>query len=182
MSNPKRRDFLSLAAYVTGGLGVGAIAWPFIDQMRPDGATEAFDSVEVDLSSIEEGMSVTIKWRGQPVIIRHRTKAEIARARATPLDVLKDRHARNANLAANTQATDDARCAGKGRENWLIMVNLCTHLGCVPRGTSGGSGGWFCPCHASVYDTAGRVRAGPASQNMAIPPYEFISDTLIRIG
>lgn len=182
MSKQTRRDFLYLATGMAGAVGMAAVAWPFIDQLRPDAAAQAAGAVEVDLSSIEEGMSVTVKWRGQPVVIRNRTTKEIEAARATPLDRLKDTQARNANLPDDTPATDLARSAGPGRENWLVLVNLCTHLGCVPQGQAGRYQGWFCPCHGSSYDTAGRVRNGPASRNMAVPPYEFVSETVIRIG
>jgi len=177
-----RRDFLFLATGVAGAAGIAGVAWPFIDQLRPDAATYAAGSIDVDVSSIEEGMSVTVKWRGQPVVIRNRTKKEMEESRITPLAMLKDRCARNANLADETEATDFARGAGEGRENWLIMVNICTHLGCVPLGQAGRYNGWFCPCHGSSYDTAGRVRNGPANRNLAIPPYRFISDTVVRIG
>jgi len=182
MTEYKRRDFLSLATCLAGGVGAAAVVWPLVDQLSPDGATRAASTIDVDLSTVGEGMSIVVEWRGQPVVIRNRTRKEIEQARTTPLGALKDRHARNANLPQEAEALDTARSAGKGRENWLIMVNLCTHLGCVPQGESGQFGGWFCSCHASVYDTAGRVRSGPAGQNMAIPPYQFLSDTLVRIG
>ncbi|WP_019221410.1 ubiquinol-cytochrome c reductase iron-sulfur subunit [Bartonella senegalensis] len=182
MSEQTRRDFLFLLTGVTGAFGVGAVTWPFIRQLCPEKAILADSSVEVDLSGIEEGMSVTVKWRGQPVVIRNRTAKEIAQARATELGILKDRLARNPNLEGGEEATDFARSAGEGRENWLILINLCTHLGCVILGQSGRLGGWLCPCHGSVYDTAGRVRSGPASYNLAIPPYQFLSDTLLKIG
>ncbi|MBX4335109.1 ubiquinol-cytochrome c reductase iron-sulfur subunit [Bartonella raoultii] len=182
MSEQTRRDFLFLLTGVAGAVGVGTVMWPFISQLRPDEAVLASSCVEVDLSGIEEGMSVTVKWRGQPVVIRNRTAKEIAEARATELHILRDRLARNPNLDSNEEATDLARSAGKGRENWLIMINLCTHLGCVTLGQSGQFGGWLCPCHGSVYDTAGRVRSGPAHANLAIPPYRFLSDTLLKIG
>lgn len=182
MSNQTRRDFLFLATGVAGAVGVGAVTWPFIDQLRPDEAARAQAAIDVDVSSIGAGMSVTVKWRGQPVVIRNRTQKEIEAAQATPLAELKDNRARNANLPDETAASDLARSAGKGRENWLVFVNICTHLGCVPLGQAGRYRGWLCPCHGSSYDTAGRVRSGPANRNMAIPPYKFISDTVIRIG
>ncbi|WP_273789198.1 ubiquinol-cytochrome c reductase iron-sulfur subunit [Bartonella sp. ML70XJBT] len=182
MGEQTRRDFLFLVTAVAGAVGMGIVAWPFIRQLRPDEAVLASSSVEVDLSGIEEGMSVTVKWRGQPVVIRNRTAKEIAEARATKLSLLRDRQARNPNLEGEEEATDFSRSAGKGRENWLILINLCTHLGCVTLGQSGRFGGWLCPCHGSVYDTAGRVRSGPANYNLAIPPYQFLSDTLLKIG
>jgi ubiquinol-cytochrome c reductase iron-sulfur subunit len=127
-------------------------------------------------------MSLTVKWRGKPVFIRNRTPEEVETATNTNLAELKDPVARNANLAADAPATDLARSAGEGKENWLVMVGVCTHLGCVPLGQSGEYNGWFCPCHGSVYDTAGRIRQGPAPENLAVPTFAFISDTRIRIG
>ncbi|WP_019222354.1 ubiquinol-cytochrome c reductase iron-sulfur subunit [Bartonella rattaustraliani] len=182
MGEQTRRDFLFLVTGVAGAVGAGVVAWPFIQQLRPDESVLASSSIEVDLADIEEGMSVTVKWRGQPVVIRNRTAREISEARATKLSVLKDRQARNPNLEDEKEATNFARSAGKGRENWLILINLCTHLGCVTLEQSGKFGGWLCPCHGSVYDTAGRVRSGPAHYNLAIPPYQFLSDTLLKIG
>ncbi|WP_297323271.1 ubiquinol-cytochrome c reductase iron-sulfur subunit [uncultured Bartonella sp.] len=182
MNDKTRRDFLFLATGVAGALGVGSVAWPFIDQLRPDEQVLASASIEVDISGIEEGMSVTVKWRGQPVVIRNRTAKEIAEARSVGLEMLKDPDARNPNLEGKQAATDIARSAGKSRENWLIMINICTHLGCVPLGQQGAFGGWYCPCHGSAYDTAGRVRSGPANRNLDIPPYKFLSDTLLQIG
>jgi len=134
------------------------------------------------VASLAEGASLTVKWRGKPVFIRNRTAKEIEDAKTTALGDLKDIAARNANLPADAQATDVARSAGEGKENWIIMIGVCTHLGCVPLGESGSFGGWFCPCHGSTYDTAGRIRSGPAPENMHIPAYAFASDTVIRIG
>ncbi|AGF76122.1 ubiquinol-cytochrome c reductase iron-sulfur subunit [Bartonella vinsonii] len=181
MSEQTRRDFLFLLTGLTGAVGLSAVAWPFIRQLPPDESVLASSSVEVDLSGIEEGMSVTVKWRGQPVVIHNRTAKEIAEARAIELSILRDRQVRNPNLESEEDATDFARSAGKGHENWLI-INLCTHLGSVTLGQSGKFGGWLCPCHGSVYDTVGRVRSGPAHYNLAIPPYRFLSDTLLEIG
>ena len=181
-TEPTRRDFLYIATAAAGAVGAAGVAWPFIDQMRPDASTLALATVEVDVSAIEPGMSVTVKWRGKPVFIRNRTEQEIDAAREVPVSDLKDPVARNANLAADAQATDIERSAGEGMENWIVMVGSCTHLGCVPLGQAGDFGGWFCPCHGSHYDTAGRIRRGPAPENLAIPTFEFISDTTIRIG
>jgi ubiquinol-cytochrome c reductase iron-sulfur subunit len=181
-TEPTRRDFLYIATAAAGAVGVAGVAWPFIDQMRPDASTLALATVEVDVSAIEPGMSVTVKWRGQPVFIRNRTEPELEAAREVPISELKDPVARNANLAADAQATDLERSAGEGMENWLVMVGVCTHLGCVPLGQAGDFGGWFCPCHGSHYDTAGRIRKGPAPENLPVPVFEFISDTTIRIG
>lgn len=180
--DPTRRDFLYVATGMAGVVGAAAVAWPFIDQMRPDASTLAASSIEVDVASLTPGMSLTVKWRGKPVFIRNRTPEEIKAAQDVPLDQLKDPVARNANLASDANATDVDRSAGKEKENWLVMVGVCTHLGCVPLGQQGDFGGWFCPCHGSHYDTAGRIRKGPAPQNMAVPVFSFISDTTIRIG
>lgn len=177
-----RRDFLYIATGMTAVVGVGGAAWPFIDQMRPDATTLALATVDVDISAIEPGMSVTARWRGKPVFIRNRTEAEIEAAREVPMADLRDTNARNENLSADAPADDVSRSAGEGMENWIIMIGSCTHLGCVPLGQSGDFGGWFCPCHGSHYDTAGRIRLGPAPENLHIPVYEFISDTVIRIG
>ncbi len=181
-AEPTRRDFLYLTTGMAGVIGAGALAWPFIDQMRPDATTLALSTIEVDVSSLEEGMSITVKWRGKAVFIRNRTEKEIEEASVVPLEDLKDQAARNANLAPDAPALDIDRSAGEGRENWIVMVGVCTHLGCVPLGQAGDYGGWFCPCHGSHYDTAGRIRTGPAPENLAIPPFEFISDTRIKIG
>ena len=180
--DPSRRDFLYIATGIAGAGGVGAAVWPFIDQMRPDASTLAMSSVEVDVSALEPGMSLTVKWRGKPVFVRNRTPEEIEAAKAVPLAELKDPVARNANLPSDAPATDADRAAGEGRENWLVMIGVCTHLGCIPLGQQGNFGGWFCPCHGSHYDTAGRIRTGPAPENMAVPVFAFISDTRIRIG
>ncbi|MFC5585436.1 ubiquinol-cytochrome c reductase iron-sulfur subunit [Nitratireductor kimnyeongensis] len=177
-----RRDFLYVATGVAGAVGAAGVAWPFIDQMRPDASTRALASIQVDVSGVEPGMSLTVKWRGRPVFIRNRTEKEIEEARAVALEDLKDPVARNANIAADAPATDIDRSAGEGKENWLVMVGVCTHLGCVPLGQAGDFGGWFCPCHGSHYDTAGRIRKGPAPENLAVPTFEFVSDTVIQVG
>lgn len=177
-----RRDFLYVATGVAGAVGIAGVAWPFIDQMRPDASTRALASIQVDVSGVEPGMSLTVKWRGRPVFIRNRTEKEIEEAKAVALDDLKDPIARNANIAADAPATDIDRSAGEGKENWLVMVGVCTHLGCVPLGQAGDFGGWFCPCHGSHYDTAGRIRKGPAPENLAVPTFEFVSDTVIQVG
>ncbi|KQV64517.1 ubiquinol-cytochrome c reductase iron-sulfur subunit [Rhizobium sp. Root1220] len=179
---PTRRDFLYLTTGMAGAVGAVAVAWPFIDQMRPDASTLALASIEVDVTTLEPGMSLTVKWRGKPIFIRNRTPEEIKAAADTPLADLKDPVARNANLPADAQATDLDRSAGKDKENWIVMVGTCTHLGCVPLGQAGEYNGWFCPCHGSVYDTAGRIRKGPAPENLAIPTFSFISDKKIKIG
>lgn len=167
--NPGRRDFLFIAAGAVGAVGVAAAVWPLINQLNPDASVLALASVEFDVSSIAEGESVTIKWRGLPVFVRHRTPAEIEEAKAVPLTDLKD-------------PQTDAQRTKEGHEQWLIMLANCTHLGCIPVGESGEFGGWFCPCHGSQFDTAGRIRKGPAPTNLVIPPYDFVSDTLVQIG
>ncbi len=182
ITDPTRRDFLYVATAMAGAVGAAGVAWPFIDQMRPDASTRALASVEVDVSSLTPGMSLTVKWRGKPVFIRNRTPEEIEAAKAVAMDELKDPLARNANIAASAPASDIDRSAGEGRENWLVMVGVCTHLGCVPLGQAGNFGGWFCPCHGSHYDTAGRIRLGPAPENLAVPVFQFISDTTVRVG
>lgn len=179
---PTRRDFLYLTTGMAGAVGAVAVAWPFIDQMRPDASTLALASIEVDVSSLEPGMSMTVKWRGKPVFIRNRTQKEIDEAKGAQISDLKDPVARNANLPTDAQATDVARSAGDGKENWIVMIGTCTHLGCVPLGQAGEYGGWFCPCHGSVYDTAGRIRKGPAPMNLLIPQYAFSSEKKIKIG
>lgn len=181
-AEPTRRDFLYIATGMAGVVGVGGLAWPFIDQMRPDASTLALGAIDVDVSSVTPGMSLTVKWRGKPVFIRNRTDKEVEEAKAVQLSDLKDAVARNANIAADAQATDLDRSAGVGKENWIIMVGVCTHLGCIPLGQAGDFGGWFCPCHGSHYDTAGRIRKGPAPENLAVPTFSFVSDTVIKIG
>jgi ubiquinol-cytochrome c reductase iron-sulfur subunit len=181
-SEPTRRDFLFIATGAAGAVGLAAVAWPFIDQMNPDASTRALASIDVDVSSIAEGQAITVKWRGQPVFIRNRTAKEVEEAKAVPLPDLKDQNAENRNLPSGSTATSENRSGGEGKENWLVMVGVCTHLGCIPIGTSGDYGGWFCPCHGSHYDTAGRIRKGPAPRNLLIPVFQFTSDTTLKIG
>jgi len=155
-------------------------------QMNPDASTQALAQIEVDLKPIKEGQAITVVWRGKPVFIRNRTADEIKKATDTPLDDLRDTSARNDALPEKAPATDLNRTK-KGHENWMILVGICTHLGCIPKGQSlgdarGDYGGWFCPCHGSHYDTAGRIRKGPAPRNLEVPTYEFVNDTMIRIG
>jgi ubiquinol-cytochrome c reductase iron-sulfur subunit len=173
---PSRRDFITTAALGWAGLGGAMTLWPFIQQMNPDASTQALASTEVDLAPIKEGQAITVLWRGKPVFIRNRTKDEIAKAIATPLNELADR----------TQASEKERVK-KDKENWLVLVGICTHLGCIPKGQGlsdarGDFGGYFCPCHGSHYDTSGRIRKGPAPRNLEVPPYEFVSATKIKIG
>ena len=164
---PKRRDFLFTASYTIGAVGVGAAVWPLIDQMNPDASVKALASTEVDVSSVEPGKSITVLWRGKPVFIKRRTEEEIAEARDVKLDELKHPE-KDEDRAKNPE--------------WLVMVGVCTHLGCVPLGNKGDYNGWFCPCHGSHYDTSGRIRKGPAPVNMEIPKYEFVNSNIIKIG
>lgn len=176
---PTRRDFLYIATGAAGAVGLTFAAWPFVDQMNPSAAMLALASIEVDISAIQPGQSVTVMWRGKPVFIRRRTPEEIEEAAAVALDQLIDPVARNDNLPQNAPATD----ANRGeRPEWLILVGVCTHLGCVPLAFQGDFNGWFCPCHGSHYDTAGRVRVGPAPENLVVPQYTFLSDTRVQIG
>jgi ubiquinol-cytochrome c reductase iron-sulfur subunit len=165
--DPSRRDFLYVAAGGLGAVGAASFVWPLIDQMNPSRDVLALSSIEVDLSGIELGQSITVSWRGKPVFIRHRTEDEITKAKAVPLTDLPD------------PETDAARAQ---KPEWLIMVGVCTHLGCVPLGQQGEYNGWFCPCHGSHYDTSGRIRKGPAPLNLAVPDYAFLDDSNIKIG
>ena len=185
-----RRDFLYIATGAVGAVGAALTVWPFINQMNPDASVLALASVEVDLAPIAEGQEITIKWRGNPVFIRHRLAAEIEAAKAVSVSDLPDPLARNANVGDGDEATDVNRVVA-GKEQFLVMMGVCTHLGCVPIANEGdfavveGSskhGGWFCPCHGSHYDTAGRIRKGPAPQNLPVPQYAYLTDTSIRIG
>jgi ubiquinol-cytochrome c reductase iron-sulfur subunit len=183
---PTRRDVILVAAAGFAAVGAAAALWPLLDQMNPDQSALSLATTDVDLSHIDVGQAITVMWRGKPIFIRRRPDDEIAAANAVPVDDLPDPYARNANLPDDAPATDENR-AGKDREPWLVMIGICTHLGCIPKGQAVGDnrgefGGWFCPCHGSQYDTAGRIRKGPAPQNLAIPPYNFVSDTKIKIG
>lgn len=185
-SEPNRRDFLIIASAAFAAVGAGAALWPLLDQMNPDQSALALGSIEQDVGQIPEGQAITVLWRGKPVFIRHRTAAEIKEAADVPVDDLKDRFARNLAKADKTGAEDKNRVSEKHPE-LLVLVGVCTHLGCVPKGQAigdlkGDYGGWFCPCHGSNYDTSGRIRKGPAPENLAIPPYTFLSDTKIKIG
>ena len=184
--NPNRRDFIVIAAQAFAGVGAALALWPFISQMNPDASTQAAASLELDLSPVKEGQAITVLWRGKPVFVRHRTKEEITKALDVKIAELIDPSARNDDLPEKTPATDPNRTK-KGHENWIVLVGICTHLGCIPKGQSigdarGDFGGWFCPCHGSHYDTAGRIRRGPAPRNLEVPPYGFVSDSKIKIG
>lgn len=169
-----RRDFLYLTAGAMGAVAVGSAVWPLIDSMNPAADTLALASTEVDVSSIEEGQTLVAVWRGKPIFIHRRSSADIEKIREEDWQTLRD------------PQSDESRVQ-KGHEQWLVMVGVCTHLGCIPMGSKlgqpkGDYDGWFCPCHGSHYDQSGRIRKGPAPTNLAIPPYTFVSDTLIRIG
>ena len=171
MNDPKkktnRRDFLFTASYTVGAVGIGATIWPFIDQMNPDSSVKALATTEVDISQIEPGKSITVLWRGKPVFIKRRTETEISEAKAVNLDDLKH------------PEKDEDRVK---KAEWLVMMGICSHLGCVPLSDKGEYNGWFCPCHGSHYDTSGRIRKGPAPTNMEIPKYAFVDENTIRIG
>ncbi|MEQ8344326.1 MAG: ubiquinol-cytochrome c reductase iron-sulfur subunit [Sneathiellaceae bacterium] len=162
-----RRDFLYISTAAFAGVGGLLALWPFVDQMNPSASVLALASTEVDISKVPLGAQITVSWRGKPVFIRHRTEADIDEARAVPLDDLPD------------PELDENRVQ---KPEWLVMVGVCTHLGCIPLADQGDFDGWFCPCHGSHYDGSGRIRKGPAPYNLEVPPYEFLNDTQIRIG
>ena len=163
----KRREFIFTATYTVGAVGVGATVWPLVDQMNPDASVKALASTEVDISSVQPGKEITVLWRGKPVFIRRRTQDEIAEARSVKLE----------DLPHPEKDEDRAK-----NPEWLVMLGVCTHLGCVPLKEKGDFNGWFCPCHGSHYDTSGRIRKGPAPENMSIPDYEFLDENTIKIG
>jgi len=165
-----RRDFLYIATGAVGAVGAAAVAWPLIAQLNPDASTVAAGApIEVDLGPIAEGQVIKVFWRSKPIFISHRTKKEIEEARKVDVARLPD------------PQPDDKRVK-PGHDQWLVLIGICTHLGCIPIAHQGAYDGFFCPCHGSVYDTSGRIRSGPAPANLALPPYEFVSDTKIKIG
>jgi ubiquinol-cytochrome c reductase iron-sulfur subunit len=171
---PTKRDFLKLVTGFAAGIGAASLAWPLIDSMNPARDVLALSTVEVELTPVPEGQAITVVWRGKPIFVRNRTAKEITEAQDVPLRDLIDPQADSARVKA-------------GHDKWLIVVGICTHLGCVPLGNKpteprGEWGGWFCPCHGSQYDTSGRVRHGPAPLNLPVPPYAFNNDTRITIG
>ena len=163
----KRRDFIFTATYAVGAVGVAATVWPLVDQMNPDASVKALASTEVDVSTVEPGKTITVLWRGKPVFIKRRTQNEIDEARSVRMEDLPDPE-KDEDRAKNPE--------------WLVMLGVCTHLGCVPLNDKGDYNGWFCPCHGSHYDTSGRIRKGPAPTNMSIPNYEFLENNIIKIG
>lgn len=176
-----RRDFLYYATAGAGAVVTGAAVWPLVNQMNPSADVQALSSIIVDVSGVEEGTQLTVKYLGKPVFIRYRTAEEIEAAKSVPLSDLPDQESENPNKP-NTDATDINRVLGD-KEEWLVMIGVCTHLGCVPIGDGAGDfGGWFCPCHGSHYDTAGRIRKGPAPRNLDIPVASFLDDTTIQLG
>ena len=165
-----RRDFLYVATGAVAAAGAAATVWPLISQMNPDASTVAAGApIEVDLAPIADGQMIKVFWRGKPIFVRHRTQKEIKEAEDVQMSALRDPQPDSARVKA-------------GHADWLIVYGNCTHLGCIPLGNQGAYGGWFCPCHGSVFDTSGRIRQGPAPTNLPIPPYAFVSDTKIKIG
>jgi ubiquinol-cytochrome c reductase iron-sulfur subunit len=179
-ANGTRRDFLYYATAGAGVVATGAAVWPLINQMNPSADTLALASILVDVSAVEVGTQLTVKWRGKPVFIRRRTEEEIKAARDTPLTDLVDTKSENFNKP-DTDASDANRTLDEAGE-WLVTMGVCTHLGCVPLGNAGDFGGWFCPCHGSHYDTAGRIRKGPAPRNLDVPISAFLDETTIKLG
>jgi ubiquinol-cytochrome c reductase iron-sulfur subunit len=176
-----RRDFLYYATAGAGVVATGAAVWPLVNQMNPSADVQALSSIMVDVSAVEPGTQLTVKWLGKPVFIRRRSPEEIEAARATPLEELPDAGSENANKP-DADASDANRTLDEAGE-WLVMMGVCTHLGCVPLGDGAGEfGGWFCPCHGSHYDTAGRIRKGPAPRNLPVPVAAFTDETTIQLG
>lgn len=175
-----RRDFLYYATAGTGAVAVGAAVWPLVNQMNPSADVLALSSIRVDVADLAPGSQMTVKWLGKPVFIRRRTEEEIEAARSVDLSELPDPVAQNENLG-DVDASDANRSMDEAGE-WLVMMGVCTHLGCVPLGDAGDFGGWFCPCHGSHYDTSGRIRKGPAPTNLPVPPAEFVDETTIKLG
>jgi ubiquinol-cytochrome c reductase iron-sulfur subunit len=168
--HPTRRDFLFVATGAAAAVGGLATLWPFVSQMNPDASTIAAGApIEVDLSPIADGQDIKVFWRGKPIYISHRTKKQIEEVRAVPVNSLPD------------PATDQSRTK-EGHDQWLVVIGICTHLGCIPIAHEGNYDGFFCPCHGSQYDASGRIRQGPAPLNLAVPPYQFVSDSKIQIG
>jgi ubiquinol-cytochrome c reductase iron-sulfur subunit len=165
-----RRDFLFVATGAVAAVGAAAVVWPLISQMNPDASTIAAGApIDVDLAPIAEGQDIKVFWRGKPIYIMHRTKKQVDEARAVQIASLPD------------PETDQARVK-EGHDQWLVVIGICTHLGCIPIAHEGQYDGFFCPCHGSQYDSSGRIRSGPAPLNLPVPPYAFVSDSKIKIG
>ena len=184
-----RRDFLYYATAGAAAVAGGAAIWPLVNQMNPSADVQALASIRVDVSGVAEGTQLTVLWQGKPVFIRYRTPDEIAAAEAVDVASLPDQNAENANLEAGAEASDANRALATstgaeetGGEAWLVMMGVCTHLGCVPLGEQGDFGGWFCPCHGSHYDTSGRIRRGPAPRNLLVPVATFTDETTLKLG
>ena len=177
-----RRDFLFVATGAAGAVTLGAAVWPLIDQMNPSADVLALASIEVPIGDIAPGGEIKVMWRGKPVFIRHRTEDEIQRAAEVPLSDLPDQNARNPNLSGDATAVDMNRALDE-EGKWLVQIGVCTHLGCIPLGDGAGEyNGWFCPCHGSHYDIDGRIRKGPAPENLHIPPASFVDAETIKLG
>lgn len=178
-----RRDFLYYATGGAAAVTAGAAVWPLVNQMNPSADVRALSSIRVDIADVAVGSQITVKWLGKPVFIRRRTAEEIEQARAdNSADNLIDAYARNDNRSADLSADDENRAMDESGE-WLVMMGVCTHLGCVPLGDGAGEfGGWYCPCHGSHYDTSGRIRKGPAPENLPVPVAEFVDETTIKLG
>ena len=180
-----RRDFLYYATGGAGAVAVGAAVWPLANQMNPSADVQALSSIRVDVTDLESGAQLTVKWLGKPVFIRRRSEDEIAEAQAVEMSELPDPFARNANIQDGADASDANRALDESGE-WLVQMGVCTHLGCVPlgeaQGNTGDFGGWFCPCHGSHYDTSGRIRKGPAPENLPVPPARFEDETTLVLG
>jgi len=169
-AEPTRRDFLYIATGTVAAVGAAAVAWPLISQMNPDASTIAAGApIEVDLGPIAEGQVIKVFWRSKPIFISHRSKKEIDEAKSV-------------NVASLPDPQPDSARVKEGHDQWLVVIGICTHLGCIPIAHQGNYDGWFCPCHGSQYDSSGRIRQGPAPANLVVPPYAFLSDTKIRIG
>ena len=183
---PARRDFAVQLAAAFVGVGCAGALWPFVDHMNPNGGTPPPETRDVDLGSIDPGQTRTVTWRNMPISVRHRTPDEVRLARSASISELPDRFARNDILRKDAIASDANRTK-EGHEEWLVVVSLCTHLGCLLKSpvsteASASTEGWFCPCHAARFDLSGRVRGGPARTNLPVPPYRFLTPTRIRIG
>jgi len=177
-----RRDFIYYATAGAGAVITGASVWPLVNQMNPSADVLALASIRVDVSAVDVGTQLTVLWQGKPVFIRRRTEAEIEAGRAVPVDDLVDQFAENANVPEGADASDENRTLDEAGE-WMVQMGVCTHLGCVPLGDGAGDfGGWFCPCHGSHYDTAGRIRKGPAPRNLPVPVASFVDETTLQLG